>query len=87
MRQWQLFIVANNIVCKGEGWGGVPPFRTNPQCSTYFDQSGSGKLANLEVHESKLIVQTFPKKGIRWELELESQIFESLFQRRPRKAP
>ena len=66
MRQWQLFIVANNIVCKGEGWGGVPPFRTNPQCSTYFDQSGSGKLANLEVHESKLIVQTFPKKGIGW---------------------
>ena len=67
MRQWQLFIVANNIVCKGEVWGGVAPFRTKPQCSTYFDQSGFGKLANLQalqVHESKLIVQTFPKKGM-----------------------
>ena len=66
MRQWQLFIVAN-IVHKGEVWGGVPPFRTTPQCSTYFDQSGFGKLANLQalqVHESKLIVQTFPKKGM-----------------------
>ena len=50
-----------------KGRCGVTPFRTNLQCRTYFDQSCFGKLTNLQalqVHESKLIVQTFPKKGM-----------------------